>query len=94
MAQEEVVYSSWPVWAAGYPAEGPNSFNALRETAQGMGCSLKLRFHGTKERQYRASHLTIKGPTCWEVYALCLEQAVTLGFDLSRVWLSSSLSQV
>ena len=82
---EHVVYSTWPVHKSGYPSEGPLSFKQLTADAYDMGCKLSLRSHGGTRRTYRPNVLTVKGPTCWEVYKLCLVVAKQLNLDLSRV---------
>ncbi len=89
MDPQEVVYSTWPVSVPQYPETGEDSWKNLIATVSDLGCTIGLRARSTaggrKARTYRAAVLTIKGPSCRDVYEHCLKQAVRLGFDLSRV---------
>ena len=78
------MYSTWPVTRSVYLSVGDLSFDKLVTDADDMGCTVRIRSHNDARRQGRANVLTVKGPSCWEVYRMFLNAARTLGFDLSR----------
>ena len=79
VAPEEVVYNTWPVTRSAFPSVGDLSFDKLVADADDMGCSVRIRSHKDARRQGRANVLTVKGPSCWEVYRVFLTAARTFG---------------